>query len=123
MRLGLLRSPAPDKTSTTILERRGDAGDGRIDFLMFPNADDTPALLAKPCIRVPVTLPVAFKLRAPPVAILPRPRCVVGAHVPEATVYEHGDTTRYEDHVRSAPRTRKAIVDAESIAGPMQSGA
>lgn len=67
--------------------------------LVLPESQDRPPSLAKPLIRVPVSLSVAFDLLAPEVGVRPRPGCMFRTAVPEATVDESGHACASEDDV------------------------
>ena len=59
--------------------------------IVRPRADNRPTFAAKAIVRVVITLLVRVDLRAPKLRVLFRPRRVLWAAMPKATVNENGD--------------------------------
>lgn len=68
---------------------------------MLPEAEDVPACLSKPLVRVAVSGGVEFKLVPPPRPVVPWPGRVQGAPMPEAAVYEDGQAGPRENNISS----------------------
>lgn len=87
----------------------GDAIRRRLDRLVLPNSHDRPAGLGEPAVGVPVTRSGALDLRPPPLGVGNRPRRVLGAAVPEATVDEDRHARAPEDQIGSTTQVRQRL--------------
>ena len=74
---------------------------GLVGLLMFPDPNDDPADGTQVGTDLSITLLVAGDLRTPPVRVSLRPRHVIGAPVPEASIDKNRD-----------PLARKEDIDA-----------
>lgn len=76
-------------------------------ILMGPHPNDCPASFTKTSVCVAVSAAVALDLRSPPIRVRPRPRHMVRAPVPEATVHEDCDSRLWKDDVGLSANARQ----------------
>lgn len=79
---------------------------------MLPKPQDGPSSGLELEIRVAVSAPIGFNLRAPPIRICPWPRAVLGASMPEASVDEDRDPGSNERYVGPAACAGQGYVDS-----------
>jgi hypothetical protein len=71
---------------------------------MFPNTNDFPARHFQPPGRVGISRNIFFDFISPKLGIALRPRSMLWASVPKASVNENGQTLPREYDVSSSPR-------------------
>lgn len=76
---------------------------------MFPNTNHQPATASELVVGVRVARDVRKNLLAPKLLIGFWPRCVLGAAMPEAAIYEDGNSGTSKNDIRSASRMLKRL--------------
>ena len=78
---------------------------------MFPEVEYLPAETRELVVLFPVSGDIAFQLLSPPHRVVLREGCVLGAHVPEASVDEHSKAGPGKHNIGSTGKC--PVVDAE----------
>lgn len=107
------RQRAPESRNVVIIPRRkvanggGDPARRLYGIFVLPDSDGTPSRLRQELVGLGVPGSISIDLGAPEVTVRACWAAVIGAPMPEAPVYEDGDTSTGEDEVGGSPYSGK----------------
>jgi hypothetical protein len=85
----------------------GDPARRLYGIFVLPDSDGVPSRIRQELVGLGVPGPISVDLGAPEVTVRACWTAVIGAPMPEASVYEDGDTSTGEDEVGGSPYSGK----------------